>query len=564
MKKINLFIYKFYLKFLVKRKLSRLFNKRKSKKTDNVVLVEFNKWTSTQISIAYVSSVLADKHNGRIYAYAENGFSKFLHGFSYLERIYIFLNKFFKISSYSIYSSFGVEKFIDTNYINSKILIKSKKIYNYFIKNKLKSKKDILNLKIEEVFIGDLIYDTYLRMYKVPTVDILDIRFKKLLEKSIIYFYFWDEIFKNKKIKAVVVSQAVYNSNIPIRIGMKYGCDCLVASPKSITRLTKKYPYPLSENLNFKNLFFKLSYKNQKLAISYTKKILKASFEKNKKLKNDEIFLSQYGYRKKSFISKKVYKKTWSKKRIIEKSSNFKVLICPHALSDAPHTRGLHLYPDFYEWLISIFKISNKTNYDWYLKLHPDLNQYWDFTKPLIKKLINNKYKNIKYIDNKSYHSQIIDEGINAVITCAGSVSSEYAYFNIPAINASLCNPHVDFSFSANPKSIKEFKKILLGLNKIKIKVNKRELLIYFFMNEVFFSEDWLFPNWDKIVKFCGGRNEIYREQFYNYWIKNHNKNMHNKSIRGISKFIDSGEYKLNFNHFNKTLKEQINSNKLN
>ena len=82
-------------------------------------------------------------------------------------------------------------------------------------------------------------------------------------------------------VKAIIVSQAVYNSNIPIRIGLKYNCQCLIASPKSLTKLTKKNPYPLSENLTFKKLFSRLNKKEKKLALNYTNKMLKISFEKN-------------------------------------------------------------------------------------------------------------------------------------------------------------------------------------------------------------------------------------------------------------------------------------------
>ena len=147
-----------------------------------------------------------------------------------------------------------------------------------------------------------------------------------------------------------------------------------------------------------------------------------------------------------------------------------KVLICPHALSDAPHTRGLHLYPDFYEWLVSILKISKQTNYDWYLKLHPDLNQYWDNTEQIVKNLIKKDYGHVKYLDNKTPHSQIISEGINFVVTCAGSVSAEYAYFEIPAINSSLSNPHVDFSFSLNP--VGTSREAIFGILEITVRTN--------------------------------------------------------------------------------------------
>ncbi|MDB4082186.1 hypothetical protein N9500_04610 [Candidatus Pelagibacter sp.] len=556
--KINVFFKNIHTKSLVKKKFKQLFNKNINK-SSGIILVEFNKWTSTHISIAYASSVLSKKYNSEIHAYAENGFTKLLFGFSFFDKIYIYLNKFFKFKSYSIYSSFGVQKFIELINIDPQILLRFRKNINS-IKTKIKNKDDIIKLKLEGVLIGDLIYDTYLRIYKLPTIEVLDPHFIKFLEKSIIYFYFWDNFFKKNKVKGVIVSQAVYNSTIPIRIGLKYNSTCLIAGPIRLRRLTKKTLFSDSENLSFKKSFAKLNNKQKKLALTKTNEMLKLSFEKNQKLSDKDIFLSSNAYRKKSFISKNNFNKTWNRNRLIKKSKRLKILICPHALSDAPHTRGLHLYPDFYEWLISILEISKQTNYDWYIKLHPDLNQYWDNTEKIIKNLLKKKYKHIKYLDNKTPHSRIISEGINFAVTCSGSVCAEYAYFKIPTINSSLSNPHLDFSFSINPKNILELQKILLNLDKVKKNFNKKELLIYFFMSEIYYSDNWLFKNWKDIMEFCSGKNGMYKEIFYYYWLTRFDKKMHDRSIRGLKNFIISNDHRINFNHLGDTFTDQLKS----
>ena len=552
------FFKKTYVKFLIKKKFKKLFNSN-HKKDKGIILVEFNKWTSTHISIAYTSSELAKKYNSKIYAYAENGFSKLLFGFSLIEKIYVNLNKLFKFKTYSIYSAFGVDKFIETDKIDPEIILKFKKNI-ISIRKKIKNKNDLINLKIEKILIGDLIYDTYLRIYKLETVDIFSEKFNNFLEKSVIYFYFWLDFFKKNKVNAVIVSQAVYNSTIPLRIGLKNNSNCFVSSPIKLTRLSIKTPFPHSENLTYKKMFLKLSTKQRKTALNITNKMLKLSFEKNKKISDEELFLSNISYRKKTFVSDNKFIKIWKKNRLIKKSKKLKILICPHALSDAPHTRGFHLFSDFYEWLVYVFEISKKTNYDWYIKLHPDLNQYWDNTERVVKNLIKNNYRHINYLDNKTSHSRIISEGINFAITCTGSVCAEYAYFKIPTINSSLCNPHVDFSFSINPKSITEFKKTLLNLNKIKKNFNRRELLIYFFMNEIYYSDNWLFNNWKYITKYCSGRTGLYRDIFYDYWLTNFDTKLHDRSIKGIKKFIISKDQRINFNHFGDDFNNHLKS----
>ena len=122
------------------------------------------------------------------------------------------------ISNFGIYKSFSTNEFLDIKN-NKKCIRKSQKTFNKTI-NKIKSKNDLLKLKIENILIGDLIYDSFLKQYNTETIDIYSKIFKNFLKISINYFYFWLEQFKLKKIKSVISSQSVYLSSLPIRIGI--------------------------------------------------------------------------------------------------------------------------------------------------------------------------------------------------------------------------------------------------------------------------------------------------------------------------------------------------------
>ena len=50
----------------------------------------------------------------------------------------------------------------------------------------IKNKKEVLNLHIDEIYCGDLIYDSYIRFRNKPTVDINDLFLKKLIYLSIL------------------------------------------------------------------------------------------------------------------------------------------------------------------------------------------------------------------------------------------------------------------------------------------------------------------------------------------------------------------------------------------
>ena len=62
--------------------------------------------------------------------------------------------KIFGINFFGIYKSFGVTKFIKPSF-NKEICLSSDKIFNSLI-NQIKSKNDVLNLKINGIEFGDL------------------------------------------------------------------------------------------------------------------------------------------------------------------------------------------------------------------------------------------------------------------------------------------------------------------------------------------------------------------------------------------------------------------------
>ena len=454
-------------RYKIKKNFNLYFNNKDNAVYKDIILVEFNKWSSVVVAIAYVVKILREKINAKVYAYPENEFAGLVHSRNFFNNILWHVGVLFRTKSFGIYSAFGTDKFININTktIDTQLLLKSKKQFTKILKSRINNFK-ILNLHLENVHIGDLIYDSYLKIYRKATIDLSDKHFLIFLEKSIIYFYYWYNFFKTKSVKAIVVSQSVYNSSIPIRIGIKFNCKCIVGSPFWIFSLSKKMKFYHNHYLYYKKYFSKLTSKEKINGLHIVKKRLTKYF-------NGEVSLPH----KATYLAKSTYIKNKNSDLIFkEKNNKIKVLICSHAFSDAPHSRGFHFYEDYYRWLIAVLEISNNTNYAWYLKLHPQNLAFVDNTHAIIKDLINTKYKKIKLIDSKVSHHEIIKIGINFVLTCNGSVSAEYPYFNIASINASLSNPHLHFSFSTSPKNKKYYEYIINNLDKFnsKVKIKKK------------------------------------------------------------------------------------------
>jgi hypothetical protein len=548
---VNFFL-NIYIRYKIKKNFNLYFNTKNNEVKKDIILVEFNKWSSVVVAIAYVVKILREKIDAKVYAYPENEFTSLIYPRNFFNNVLWHIGKLFRTKSFGIYSAFGTDKFININTktIDPQLLLKSKKQFSKILKSKIDNFK-ILNLHLENVHIGDLVYDSYLKIHRKATIDVDDKHFLIFLEKSILYFYYWHNFFRKKRVKAIVVSQSVYNSSIPIRIGIKFNCKCIVGSPFWIFSLSKKMKFYHNHYLYYKKYFSKLTSKEKINGLHIVKKRLKKYF-------NGEVSLPH----KATYLAKSTYNKNKNSDLIFNKKDNnkIKVLICSHAFSDAPHSRGFHFYEDYYKWLIAVLEISDNTNYDWYLKLHPQNLDFADNTHDIIKNLIRTKFKKIILIDSKVSHHEIIKLGISFVLTCNGSVSAEYPYFNVASINASLSNPHLHFSFSISPKNKKYYEQILNNLDKFKskVKIKKKEILVYYLMNDFYYSPSWLMDDWSKVMNSFTNRNDIYRETFYNYWLRNFSEITHIKTTQTLRNFIKSGDYIINFNHSNISFLEHI------
>ncbi len=489
-----------------------------------VIFVEFNRMASSIISYSYLTNILSKKYKSQIIAYRLTAKKNLLKDF-----LWKIASKIRIFNTFQVYQSFGVKDFFNphTYFIKSDNLRKISKI-----KKKVHSKKDLLNLKIDNIYIGDLIYDSYLRNYLKATINFKDKNFNLFFEHSLNLFFQWIEVFKKYDVKSVIVSHSVYTLAIPLRIAISKNISAFQCNTHDIYRLSKKNIYAYRE-------FFEYKKKSKQLDLSIKKKAIRLAKERIlKKFAGTNLSLG-------ASVHKSAYKKIFYK-NILKKSNKTKILIATHCFFDNPHPYGLNLFVDFYEWLDFLGKLSLKTNFDWYIKLHPD---YLDGTKKIILNFLN-KYPNISYIPSKYSHHQLINEGIDVALTCWGSIAHEYPIFKKTVINCSRNNPHINYDFSLHPKTIKEYKHMILNLNKFKCKINQKKIYEFYAMNFVLQKDSWMIDKFDQIVNTNEyGYDYIFTSNFYNFWMnKEFNINKHEKILKKVSSFVDSKDYLMGWN----------------
>lgn len=483
------------------------------------VLFELNWLHSSHIACSYLANVLARKYEARITAYAITGALSFWRSFEWK------LSQIFSLRDFAIYRSFGALSFFRP-VVSPSQRERARHLANQIL-SELKTKSDIEAILVDGIWLGDLIYDSYLRTFNKPTIEIADEGFRGFLLSAIELYVFWDEYFKNRDVRSVIVSHCVYVNAIPLRIAVSKDIPAYVAGAIHVYRLSKQQIFDSCDFFEFRKVFQTLPNDVQKAGLELAKQRIELRFAGKVGVDMGYSTKSAYGERK--------------MERLIKESPRIKVLVATHCFFDSPHSFGNNLFPDFYEWLDFLGKMTDETDYDWYLKTHPD---YLPGTMEVINSFIK-KYPKFHLLPADSSHHQIIAEGINVALTCYGTIGFEYAALGIPVINASVNNPHIAYNFNLHPKSIDEYHEILKDLGRIELNIDKNEVYEYYFMKHIYNTNNWLFDNFSKMLEEVGGYYEQYTSKVYGIWMREWTPAKHAEIIEKLNSFVESGKFRL-------------------
>jgi hypothetical protein len=394
-----------------------------------------------------------------------------------------------------VYSSFGVRfelgkksmlKYRDEALVNSSLIFK-----------KLKTKEDVLKIRHNGILLGDLIYDSYLRYYDRPTVEITDPRLRSLIEIALMIQEATSKYMYDNNLFCFIADDYGYiNCGIPTRVAVSKNIPVYLvnaAKKYSVTRLEveldSRYPDYLVRKPyhHFKKLFSELSESQKISALNIGKNYI------------DSKISGQID----AFTLKSISAYGALRERALAISEVPKILVLMHDFFDSPHGYRHMLFPDFYEWINHLLKESEGTTFEWYVKPHPSVwekesNDFNSRNKTVIEEL-KKKYPTIKWIHPETSNRQLVDEGIATVFTVYGTAGHEFAYLGIPVVNAAD-NPHINYSFNYHPATIEEYNEYIKAAGNLRISVNKNEIYEYCYMN-YYYSDDMLASAINPIVE---------------------------------------------------------------
>ena len=225
-------------------------------------------------------------------------------------------------------------------------------------------------------------------------------------------------------------------------------------------------------------------------------------------------------------------------KNLISNSSKIKILVASHCFTDSPHVHGNFLFDDYYDWVENLGKISLKTDYEWYIKPHP--NKYHEKKNLEVINDFVKKYKKFKIIDNYQSHFSYMEK-IDFFLSIDGHIAEEMAYFNKKVIIANKSGRMGSYKFVLNPNTKKDYINLLLNLNKkVQLKIDRKEIFLAHCVNHMFAHQNYL-TQVRKLSNKIGWSN-IGTIQVIKFWINNFNNNKHKKMLKKVSIFVDKAD----------------------
>jgi hypothetical protein len=398
---------------------------------------------------------------------------------------------------------------------------------------KFDTKEELERLAYRNIWIGDLIYDEYLAKHDSPTVDLQDVRLDKIVAQAVNIADWWINLHERTKVEAVIVSHDVYLFGIPARYMASKGVPVYLVSTGGVSKLSER--------------FLQIGARVSEYPTGF-KRLPIATQQKGCELAKNKIHGRLKGVRDLHYMPVDVFGESDANEFFLKKAANKRILIAAHDFYDSPHGGALHFYPDFYEWMNRLGKISEETNYDWYIKTHPFLRGRG---REILAE-ITEKFPKLVLLPPKVTHNQIIAEGVDLALTVYGTIATEYPLFGIPVLNASSNNPHRAYDFSITPKDRQEYEKLLRNLELIPRHSKPEEIYEYYFMHNILPIKNWVFLSDEKYKQDTGFGFKPMTREIYTYFIKTENKIERIERDEAIRGYLRSGDNFLSREHFDR------------
>lgn len=345
----------------------------------------------------------------------------------------------------------------------------------YLIWSNLGTKDTLSNLYYHNIWIGDLIIDTYLRFKPSPVVNLKDPFLLVVLWRAIKEVHRSISFFEKVNPNFYLTPYTTYvQHGIPTRVAISSGIQVFsFGNYQEFAKLVESTDLTHTKNCDeYASNFKKLLDVDQK--ISESEKALK---QRLSGAKDPSL----------SYMRQSAYSKRGVKIPDVENS----FIIFLHDFYDSPHVYKDMVFNDFWEWICFTIQALESINAKFFIKPHPNQIELSDEAIGRLKLL----YPSAIFLSQDINNAELAKAGIKCAITVYGTVAHEMGYLGIPSISCAH-HPHVSFDFTFNADSKEKYSALIYLVESnghLKLwdaKVMKRQSLEFVYMHYLNLSYD--------------------------------------------------------------------------
>lgn len=366
-----------------------------------------------------------------------------------------------KISNecFDVYKLFKIEKikryltFLSFNQ-NIILIIKSFLYFPFFL-IKINSKGldwFVDNFKVNQILVGDLIYDRYIRTgFEYLNPNIYSLKFLKLLFFSILKTNVICEIFKNYNISYCLIGSKSYlsMSALLLRVSKKFHVKTLLIGGGIYKVYNDNYNEEPSK-YNIQKIFKEINKKRlSKEANKYFKNRISGRFSSNTNqvIRSwDEKYWSKFS--KNEIFFNKLKRESKKYKKVI--------VFASHSFSENNHYTGSIIFRDYFQQFVQTIKFAKKDkNNLWLFKLHPASKTKYNELDTSLEVLKKNLSQNILICPLRFSH-KLLFKYADLIISSRGTINIEAACHGVP--NLITTGAYYDgFGFSKRVRTKKQY-----------------------------------------------------------------------------------------------------------
>lgn len=369
---------------------------------------------------------------------------------------------------------------------------------------------DFEGQRIDGVLVGDLFYDSALKDLRARTVPFRSCRFKRSLLRSIALYIFWRDWLGTHQVAGVAGRHATYRMGLVLRQASHRGAVAMQIGRDHFSKILPSNPWHGPDYGSFRTIFSSLPVEKQREALKIAEKSLEERLQGQRSEATHYLRESAYG----PGVADSIFGKTGRPRTIV----------FTHAFFDAPHAGGSRIFSDYWQWLTHIGRLSESSDYEWFIKPHPNgKREDKKFLADLVK-----QYDSLNLMPRETSNAQILIEGCDLAFTLYGSVAVEFAWRGVPVINGGA-SPNRAYNFAYHPRDVEHFDRLVQKLPELKVEANRKDILEFEFMHNYFYGRSILFKGVEDELDYFT-RNPHLAEPFMR------------RSVQSIADFINSEE----------------------